>query len=122
MYFNYDLFTALCREKGQSPYEVVENLGMGKSSISKWKSRSEPCLDSLYKLANYLDVPVSYLLNETGNGPKSEVKYSKDADIRRIELAKEQMSKEEWEHQLKIITASFGDYFSDGCIDDDLEE
>lgn len=113
MYFNYDLFIALCQEKGQTPYEVVENLGMGKSSISKWKSSSEPRLGSLYKLASYLDVPASYLLNEE-NGPNPEAKYSKDTDIRQIERAKERMSKEEWEHQLKIITASFGDYFSDG--------
>ncbi len=54
--------------------------------------------------------------------PTPEGGRSKDRDIYRIERAKKRMSKDEWAKQMKIIEASFGDYFSDDYEDDDINE
>lgn len=49
----YDLFIALCREKGICPSRAVEAIGMNRASAVKWKNGTVPGGATLHKLAEY---------------------------------------------------------------------
>ena len=70
----YDLFIALCREKGICPSRAVEAIGMNRASAVKWKNGTVPGGATLHKLAEYFGVSVDYLLgNETSADDRGEV-------------------------------------------------
>lgn len=70
----YDLFIALCREKGICPSRAVEAIGMNRASAVKWKNGTVPGGATLHKLAEYFGVSVDYLLgNEAAEDGHGEV-------------------------------------------------
>lgn len=46
-----------------SRYALAKRTGISQSAISNWLSgKKEPCIDSLWRLADYFDVTVDYLI------------------------------------------------------------
>lgn len=60
----FDKFSSLCKEKGVSCSKAVENIGLNRTVVVKWKNGSIPSGSTLTKLATYFDVPVDYLLDK----------------------------------------------------------
>ena len=59
----YSKFEELLNEKGVTAYAVAKETGIPSSTFSDWKKgKSRPKIDKIQKLANYFDVPVTYLL------------------------------------------------------------
>lgn len=55
----YEIFEKLCREKGLTPYKVSKLTGIGRSTLSDWKSgKTTPKMDKLQKIAELFDVSV----------------------------------------------------------------
>lgn len=61
----YENYVRLCNKIGKSPSAVAIELGIGKPSVSRWKSGSSPRDATLLKIADYFGVPVSELTEET---------------------------------------------------------
>jgi len=59
----YDIFSGLCEKRGTTPARVRLDLGISQSTMASWKSRGlTPNATTLQKIADYLYVPVEYLL------------------------------------------------------------
>lgn len=64
----YDLFCELCAEKKISPTRASIEIGLSKSTATKWKNTgATPQGDTLNKIAEYFGVSVDYLLGKTKN-------------------------------------------------------
>ena len=69
----YDNFINLCNSVGKSPSAVVLELGLAKSAVTNWKKRgSRPTEANLFKIANYFDVSVDYLLGKEKSPAEAE--------------------------------------------------
>lgn len=119
----YKSFLSLCSQKGVTPSVAARDAGISSGAPTAWKRGAIPKPAQREKLCDYFGVTDEVLLGyDIEKVPTSDGGHSEDRDIRRIERAKNRMSKEEWNHQMKIIEASFGDYFSDDYEEDDLDE
>ncbi len=65
----YDNFVRLCNSVNKSPSAVVLEVGLQKSTVTRWKNGSIPTDATAMKLANYFNVSVDYLL---GNEQKEK--------------------------------------------------
>lgn len=54
----------LLKEKAITTSQFCKDIGIAKNALSEWKSgRIKPNIDTVVKIANYLDVTTDYLLN-----------------------------------------------------------
>lgn len=60
----YENYVRLCNSVGKSPSAVAIELKLGKPSVSRWKSGSNPRTATLLKIADYFGVTVEYLKGE----------------------------------------------------------
>ena len=65
-------FYTLCKEHKKTPTEVVEELGIARGSITKWKNGSMPSGKNLNKLAEYFCVSTSTFFVEKKPSAESE--------------------------------------------------
>ena len=63
----YDRIKDLCVKRGISIRQIEAKAGLGNGAIGRWKNYS-PTVESLKKVAEALEVPVSYLLGENDSG------------------------------------------------------
>lgn len=72
----YDRYVALCAEKNLKPQtpEMLRITGVTPASISGWKQGSMPKADTLFRIADYFNVTIDYLLgrSEVKNPLKSQ--------------------------------------------------
>ena len=67
----YERFEQLCKLKGVSPNRACIEMGISRSTAAKWKNTGgKASADSLFKMAAYFGVPVSYF-NEDGENENS---------------------------------------------------
>lgn len=70
----YEIYCSLKKEKGVTDAEVSKSTGIGKSTFSDWKSgRSKPKIDKMTKIADFFDVPYTFLAgvsNDRSEGRK----------------------------------------------------
>ena len=120
----YDLFCDLCKQRGVSVTKATIDIGLSRTIGTKWKrTGATPNGETLQKIADYFGVSTDYLLGtETEKAPTPESGRKLDYDIYRIQRAKARMPEEEWNKQMRVIEASFGDYFSDDYVDVVLDE
>ena len=72
----YDTFDKLCKAKGTSPSAVCIAIGLSRTTSAYWKrTGSTPKREALEKIADYLSVPMDYLLER-------ETKNASDQDVR----------------------------------------
>lgn len=57
----YSIFLQLCNEAKKTPSKVVTEIGVSKSSVTRWKSGSFPSDATVQKIANYFNVPTASL-------------------------------------------------------------
>ena len=57
-------FFRLCNSVNKKPSSVALDLGIAKSTVSRWKEGSAPHPATLQKLADYFNVPVESLTEE----------------------------------------------------------
>lgn len=57
-------FLRLCNSVNKKPSSVALDLGIAKSTVSRWKEGSAPHPATLQKLADYFNVPVESLNEE----------------------------------------------------------
>ena len=57
-------FLRLCNSVNKKPSSVALDLGIAKSTVSRWKEGSAPHPATLQKLADYFNVPVESLAEE----------------------------------------------------------
>lgn len=102
----YQRIKELCLEKGISVNKLESDLGVGLSSIQKWKSTHSPSVDKIIKVATYFDVSVDYLLGRTDiKGSVSELLG--DDDIISFQRARQKMSKQDRERMMRMLKAGF---------------
>ena len=56
MFFEY--FKAICTKKNTTPTAVVRDLGLSSGKVTAWKNGSIPKIETLHKLAEFLNVPI----------------------------------------------------------------
>lgn len=70
----FDIFSALCEQKGVSKNAVATKIGLSNSTVTKWKKTSAtPESATLAKIASFFDVPIDFLL---GNTPEAHLLWS----------------------------------------------
>lgn len=62
----YDTIKSICDERGIAITTVEKKAGLGTGTIGKWRTAS-PSIKMLERVANALEVPVSYLVSDIGN-------------------------------------------------------
>lgn len=102
----YQRIKELCSEKGISINKLEIDLGVGVSSIQKWKGTYSPSVDKVIKVAAYFDVSVDYLLNRT-DIKGSVSKLLEDDDIISFQRARQNMSPQDRERMMNMIKAGF---------------
>jgi len=61
----YKDFEEILKEKGISAYSVAKEIHISQGILSSWKAgKSSPNNATLWKIANYLDVPMEMLMSE----------------------------------------------------------
>lgn len=57
-------FKKLCKERGESTYQVCKEAGIARSTITNWMSKpdSDLSLATIRKLADHFKVPISYFV------------------------------------------------------------
>ena len=64
----YEIFEQLLALKGVTAYQVAKATGIATATLSDWKrGRSTPKQDKLQKIADYFQVPLTYLLTGEDN-------------------------------------------------------
>ena len=104
-------------KEGLSQSELAEKLGMSASRISMYEvGKREPDFESEEKIADFFHTDLNAL---RGRDVETNSNKISDPDIRRIQRAREKMSEQEKSKMMKILEASFDDYFGDDFIDED---
>lgn len=103
----------------KSRQDICEALGVKYTTLTDWvKGNSYPRIDKIELMANYFGISKADLIEEHTDKPILN-KFLIDPDIRRIQRAREKMSEQEKSKMMKILEASFDDYFGDDFIDED---
>lgn len=66
----YSTFVSLCNSTGKSPSRVVLDVGLQKSSITRWKGGGLPTDATVKKIADYFGVPVEELTEKQKEPPQ----------------------------------------------------
>lgn len=104
-------------KEGLSQSELAEKLGMSASRISMYEvGKREPDFESEEKIADFFNTDLNTL---RGRDVETNSNKISDPDIRKIQRAREKMSEQEKSKMMKILEASFDDYFGDDFIDED---
>jgi transcriptional regulator with XRE-family HTH domain len=60
----YQRLHEICKEKNTSVTKMVKELGLSTGNMSNWKQGRLPKTEIAFKIANYLNVSVGYLMGE----------------------------------------------------------
>lgn len=122
-----DIILELRNEKGFTQERLAEVLGTSKSTVGMWEMGERfPSKDLYEAIADYFQVDIDYLYGRTNIRKKThfadnstiDLSFS-DPDIRRIQRARNNMTQKDRDKMMKVLAASFEDYFGDDYIDED---
>lgn len=123
--FNKDLIVAILDKKGWSRYKLCKEANLAQSTLSDILNgiNVNPRMDTIQKIASALEVDVNSFFDENFPADKEDIErwdrqYSSihkesDTDLKRIERARLKMEPKDKEKMMKILEASFEDYFND---------
>lgn len=122
-----DIILELRNEKGFTQERLAEVLGTSKSTVGMWEMGERfPSKDLYEAIADYFQVDIDYLYGRTNIRKKTHIAdnstidlSSSDPDIRRIQRARNNMTQKDRDKMMKVLAASFEDYFGDDYIDED---
>jgi transcriptional regulator with XRE-family HTH domain len=109
----YERLDNLLKEHGITPYRLSKDLGISQSCLSEWKrGNSIPKHERLVKIANYFNVPVSYLTGREASDQAAAAGAPAEANRELLEqlmdLVKEKLATPEWsDEQAKQNLALF---------------
>lgn len=102
--------------------DICKILNIAAPTFSDWvNAKTYPRIDKIERLANYFGISKSDLVEDHNQKTKIAME-NLDPDIRRIERARKNMSKEDKERMMIILENSFYEYFSDDFEDEDTDE
>ena len=97
--------------------EVADAIGVSPQTFNTWcQGIALPRMGKVQALADYFKINKSDLIDEKNEDYTS---FCPDPDIRRIERARNNMDQKNRDKMMKILEASFEDYFGDDYIDND---
>lgn len=98
----YDNYVRLCNSVGKTPSAVAKEIGIEKSTVSRWSKGSSPNHATKIKVADYFNVPVENLSskNEPKEKPAHESGPNKELLLRWID----EMSREQLIETLQAVT------------------
>ena len=123
-----DIILKLRNEQGFTQEKLADVLGTSKSTVGMWEMGVRFPSKELYEaIADYFNVDIDYLYGRTDirkkvhfdNDGTEYTPISSDPDIRIIERARKNMNQKNRDKMMKILEASFEDYFGDDFIDED---
>lgn len=126
----YEIYERLLNEKGVKTSQVCKATGIPQSTFSDWKKgKSKPKTEKLQKIADYFDVSIDYLTGKSEyrhpyeefdakydtNQLREELEQIEqyDSDLKRIERARSKMTPKDKEKMMRVLEASFDEYFDD---------
>lgn len=64
--FSYEIFASLCKERGESAYQVSKATGVTTATLSSWHlGRYTPKVDKIQLIADHFGVPVErFIVND----------------------------------------------------------
>lgn len=83
----WDRLVQLCADRGISPSAAAFQIGLQRAAAAQWKKGSQPTDTTLYKLATFFDVPVSYFY-EAGDTKKDQPVTGSDELAEALEAAR----------------------------------
>lgn len=127
------IFKQLRIENDLTQQEMAEKLNISRSSVGMYESgEREPNFELTEAIADYFNVDIDFLCGRSPIRKKihfdndgnqylhvDSTQDAPDLDVRRIQRAREKMSEQEKTKMMKILEASFEDYFGDDFIDED---
>ena len=78
----YDKFDKLCAENGKKKSPVCIDLGLSKSTWTKWRQGAIPEASTIRKLAEYFGVSVAYLVDDSLEDVPAQAEETDTAKIR----------------------------------------
>lgn len=96
-------FLRLCNSVNKKPSSVARDLGIAKSTVSRWKEGSAPHPATLQKLADYFNVPVETLT--AGQKEKAPGQMAEDLSADELEIVSilRKMSPEQLARELAYL-------------------
>ncbi len=117
----YSRVKQLCRERGVSVTRLESDLGLGVSTIQKWKASSTPNANTIMKVAQYLNVSTDFLLGNT-NISATVDEITSDHDIISLQRARSRMSPKDRDRMMQMLKLGFEYAFRDVDADNNLDE
>ena len=102
-------FLRLCNSVNKKPSSVALDLGIAKSTVSRWKEGSAPHPATLQKLADYFNVPVESLTEEQKEKAPGRMAEDLSADEREIVSILRKMSPEQRARELAYLRQASAD-------------
>lgn len=78
----YDKFDKLCAENGKKKSPVCIDLGLSKSTWTKWRQGAIPEASTIRRLAEYFGVSVAYLVDDSLEDVPAQAEETDTAKIR----------------------------------------
>lgn len=102
--------------------DLAKKVGTSKQTIQRYECGiiSNIPSDKIEALAKALKTSPAYLMG--WDIPQNAISEQQDMDIRRIERARQKMPEREKKKMMKILEASFEEYFKNSYVDDDIDE
>jgi transcriptional regulator with XRE-family HTH domain len=82
----YSNYVKLCNSIGKTPSAVALEIGLQKSTVTRWNRGSEPNYATKLKVADYFGVDVEELCADTETKKESVPISENELDLRLIEL------------------------------------
>ncbi len=60
----FERYSALCKERGETPNSIAKIIGASSGSVTAWKNGTAPRNATLTKIADYFGVSTDYLLGK----------------------------------------------------------
>lgn len=98
------------KERKISKSELARSTEIGDSTIRSWEKGSQPTLDKLIKIANYLDITLDELCCYNAKNRKNEIQAAYNVADKGTQAAVRKLLdiKEQEENQDKLFTSKIG--------------
>ncbi|MBS5166362.1 MAG: helix-turn-helix transcriptional regulator [Butyricicoccus pullicaecorum] len=115
----YDVYCALCAQKGLSPSGAATKIGFNRASVTMWKNTGKPPKPELLdKIAAFFNVTTDFLLEKEQkekpliNGDKELTEYLEELrtrpEMKMLFQLTKNATKEDVEKAVKVIEAMLG--------------
>lgn len=85
----YDYYIKLCNERGKTPSAAALEMGLSKPSVSRWKKGGGLTDATAAKIADYFNLPISFLINAEYEKIAADHEINGLKDTRYYELSPE---------------------------------